>query len=74
MAAVDVGIQLALTLHRLYPADYPLARLQPLLRDAKTVEAIKAGKSLQAIRELWTADLEQFRLRRSRYLLYPQSK
>jgi uncharacterized protein YbbC (DUF1343 family) len=68
--AVDVGITLALTLQRLYPNEFALAKVQTLLQHQPTIEAIKAGKSLSEIKQLWATDLEEFKKRREKYLIY----
>ena len=67
---VDVGVFIALTLRRLYPADYALDKVQPLLRDAAVLEAIKAQRPLTAIKQGWAADLGRFQLRRAQFLIY----
>ena len=68
--AVDLGITIALTMRRLYPDDYALDKISPLLRHAPTLEAIKAGKSLEEIRQEWSAELKEFKKRREPFLLY----
>ena len=70
LQAVDVGIVVALTLRRLYPDDYTLEKIAPLLRHPPTLEAIQAGQSLARIKEIWAEDLRQFRKRREPFLLY----
>jgi len=70
LQAVDVGLSIALTVRRLYPQDYALDKVQVLLRDQALIEAIKAGESLASLKQRWTPDLEQFKQRRARYLLY----
>ena len=70
LQAVDVGLTIALTAQQLYPHDYALEKVQPLLRDKTLIEAIKAGESLASMKKRWAADLEQFKERRARYLLY----
>jgi uncharacterized protein YbbC (DUF1343 family)/CubicO group peptidase (beta-lactamase class C family) len=70
LQAVDVGLTIALAVQRLHPHDYALEKVQPLLRDKALLEAIKAGESLVAMKTRWAADLEQFKQRRARYLLY----
>ena len=70
LQAVDVGITIALTLQRLHPNDYALDKVQPLLRDKALIEAIKAHEPLASMKQSWAADLEQFKQRRARYLLY----
>jgi uncharacterized protein YbbC (DUF1343 family) len=68
---VDVGIQIALTLYRLYPDAFDPARMAHLLLDPATLAAIKADAPLAAIRAAWQADLEDFKRRRAPFLLYP---
>jgi len=70
LQAVEVGLTIALTVQRLYPHDYALEKVQPLLRDKALLEAIKAGESLTSMKKRWAPDLEQFKKRRARYLLY----
>ncbi len=70
LQAVDVGIVLAQTLHRLYSNEFALDKVQRLLQHQETIEAIRAGKSLAAIKQSWAADLEAFKKRRAEYLLY----
>jgi uncharacterized protein YbbC (DUF1343 family) len=67
---VDVGMVIALILCRLYPNDYALEKIGPLLRHPETFEAIKAGRSLLEIKRIWRADLQQFTKRREAFLIY----
>jgi uncharacterized protein YbbC (DUF1343 family) len=71
LAAVDVGIAIALTTQRLYPKQYALDKVQVLLRNTATMEAIRNGASLESIKAAWAADLERFQQRRQRFLMYP---
>src|SRR5205823_5809567 len=64
--AVDVGLALALTLQRLYPNDFALEKVEHLLQHPPTMEAIKSGKSLAEIKQLWATDLEEFKKRREK--------
>jgi uncharacterized protein YbbC (DUF1343 family)/CubicO group peptidase (beta-lactamase class C family) len=68
--AVELGITLALTLQGLYPGQFALDKVQTLLQHPPTIEAIRAGKSLEEIRRLWQTDLESFHRRRQSFLLY----
>ncbi|MCK6501539.1 MAG: DUF1343 domain-containing protein, partial [Nitrospira sp.] len=67
---VDVGILIAATLQRLYPGKFALDKVQPLLQHPPTLEALRAGKSLQEIKALWSSDLGAFHARRGPFLLY----
>jgi uncharacterized protein YbbC (DUF1343 family)/CubicO group peptidase (beta-lactamase class C family) len=67
---VATGIAIALVLHRLYPNDFALDKIAPLLRDPATLEAIRADKPLAEIVSMWREDETSFALRRARYFLY----
>jgi uncharacterized protein YbbC (DUF1343 family) len=69
--AVGIGIVLAQTLHRLYPRQFNLEKMNALLQDPATLDGIRSGKSLAEIRALWNAPLVAFRERRAKFLLYP---
>ena len=67
---VEVGLVIALVTQRLYPREFALEEVQRLLQQRQTLEAIKAGKTLEEIKRSWAADLEDFKKRRAKYLLY----
>ncbi len=67
---VTTGVAIALVLHRLYPSQFALDKLLPLLRDPATVEAIRADKPLSEIVAMWREDEAAFEARRAKYLLY----
>ena len=67
---VDLGITIGLTLRRLYTNDYAVDKPMNLLTSKPTIEAIKRGDSLIAIKQGWAADLESFKKRREPFLLY----
>jgi len=67
---VDVGLQIAETVYKLYPNDFPIDKMSHLLLHPPTLEALKAGRSLDEIHALWQKDLEEFQKVRSKYLLY----
>ena len=68
--AVDLGLTVALILQRLYPNDFALKKLNTLLQHEPTLEAIKAGKPLAEIKQVWSAELADFKKRRRPFLLY----
>ena len=53
LRSVDLGVTIASALARLYPKQFPVDELQPLLRHKPTLEAIRAGKPLAEIKQLW---------------------
>ena len=68
--AVSLGIDIARVLHKMYPKDFPLAKIGRLLCHPPTIESLGQGKTLLQIEALWKADLSNFNTRRSDYLLY----
>ena len=69
--AVDVGLELAVILQRLYPQQLNAAAMARLLGDDATLAAILAGKSSAEIKGPWSAGLVDFKARREAFLLYP---
>lgn len=67
---VDIGITIARKLQELYPNDFGLERFNRLLVHSPTVEAIRAGRPVEAIKNSWRAELNDFRTRREKFLLY----
>ena len=68
---VDVGIELALAVHRLHPDKFRVEDMGRLLGDDTTLAAIKAGEPLEKIKARWTAGLAEYEVRRKIALLYP---
>jgi len=67
---LDLGLVLARTLHRLYPKDFTLEKMNNLLGDTQTLEMIKAGKSNTEIKAAWKGPLDDFKKRRAAFLIY----
>jgi len=70
LQTVDVGIVVADRLQRAYGTNFALAKVQTLLQDQSTIDAIKSGRTLNAIKQAWAADLAEFKKRREPFLLY----
>ncbi|MDB6029012.1 MAG: pbpE 6, partial [Verrucomicrobiales bacterium] len=68
--SVDVGIELARILYQLYPKDFAIQKMHPLVLDAQTIADIKANKSLAEIKRAWAHDLLTYKMRREPFLLY----
>jgi uncharacterized protein YbbC (DUF1343 family) len=68
--AVDVGLELALALRRLYPAEFNVDAMARLLGDDATLDAIRRGEPLARIKAAWEPGLRDFAARRERALLY----
>jgi uncharacterized protein YbbC (DUF1343 family) len=69
-AVVDIGIELALAVHRLYPDKFKVEEMGRLLGDDETLNAIKAGETLAAIKARWAKAGAAFEERRRGALLY----
>lgn len=67
---VDIGITIAKVLNRFYPEQFNVDKMDVLMGNQATLEAIKADKSQEEIHKLWADDLEKFKERRKKYLLY----
>jgi uncharacterized protein YbbC (DUF1343 family)/CubicO group peptidase (beta-lactamase class C family) len=68
--SVDLGIVLARELHRLHPVDFGVERVGKLLLHPHTLEMIRDGASLEAIRKEWEPGLNGFLRRRAEFLIY----
>ncbi|HMC22732.1 MAG TPA: DUF1343 domain-containing protein, partial [Thermoanaerobaculia bacterium] len=62
---VAMGVTIATALRRLYPNDFAVDKLQRLLRDPRTLEAIRSGNPID-----WSEDEAEFSARRAKYVLY----
>ena len=69
-AVVDVGITIALVVHKLYPDDFKPEDMARCVGDDETCAAIKAGKSLAEIKALWATRLAEYETRRKKFLIY----
>jgi uncharacterized protein YbbC (DUF1343 family) len=68
---VRLGLEVAATLHRLYPDKYRLEKEENLLGSETTLIQILAGEDAAVIAKNWRADEKHWRQLRRRYLLYP---
>jgi hypothetical protein len=57
-------------LRRLHPQDWQTASFNRLLSDRRTFDAIVAGRAADEAETLYQAELNHFRERRERFLLY----
>lgn len=65
-----LGIQLMVSLHSLYPNDWQTKNLNRLLSSAKIRDAVLAGKTREQILPLWMTELDAFKTRRAKFLMY----
>lgn len=66
-----MGLEIAVTLHRLYPRNFTLEKIIELLGSRATIEQLEAGDPPTAIVVGWQDQLDRFRATRQKYLLYP---
>jgi len=68
--ATELGIELASALHKLYPNDFKMERIQELLVNQAVYDALVGGEDPHRIVEDWQPRLRQFLGARKKYLLY----
>ena len=68
--AMRVGLEIAVTLQKLYPKQFDFAKLLLLLGNAETVEQLQAGASAEKIVASWAPSLSAFEQLRRKYFLY----
>jgi len=66
----ELGIELAAALHKLYPADFKIEKMQDLLLNQATYDALLAGLDPRRIAEEWEERLHVFMAMREKYLVY----
>ena len=67
---VRTGLELAVALRRLYPADWKVEDYKRLLANADTLERVRRADEPESIERSWAAPLAEFRRARARALLY----
>ncbi len=65
-----LGVEIASALYRLYPRDFQLDKILPLVGSYQVLQAIKDGDDPNSIVLNWQGPLAEFHSRRSKYLLY----
>jgi uncharacterized protein YbbC (DUF1343 family) len=68
--SVSLGLELAATLSKLYPAHFDVAKMIFLVGNAETIARLTRGDPPAEIIAGWSKDLEAFRRIRAKYLLY----
>lgn len=65
-----MGLEIIAALNRLDPQNFQIGKTIELLGSESTVRRLEGGDDARAIIAGWSADLENFRARRQKYLLY----
>ena len=68
--SMRMGLEIADALHRLYPKDFQLEKVNELLGSDSTMDRLERGDAQAAIVAGWSNDLAKFRAMREKYLLY----
>ncbi len=66
----ELGIEIASALHRWYPQDFKLERINTLLANQHVLESLTKGIDPAKIAEDWRASLEEFEGKRKAALIY----
>jgi uncharacterized protein YbbC (DUF1343 family)/CubicO group peptidase (beta-lactamase class C family) len=66
----ELGVELASALHKLYPRDFKMERMNELLVNQAVYDALAAGQDPRRIAQDWREELEKFQTVRQKYLLY----
>lgn len=67
---VRTGLEIAHCLRHLYPEDWLAAKLERLLCSQETLSALLEGKPVDQLEGIYRSQLDEFRQRRSKFLLY----
>ncbi len=68
--SVFTGVEIAVALHQLFPAEWKIDGYSRLLANADALERLKRGDSVEGIAGSWATSLESFRRVRARVLIY----
>jgi len=66
----ELGVELASALHKLYPKDFKVERVNDILGNQAVFDAIVRGEDARRIAEDWRESLAAFQQLRGKYLLY----
>jgi uncharacterized protein YbbC (DUF1343 family) len=68
--APQLGIELASALHKLYPDEFHIEKMQTILANQAVYDAILQGEDPRRIADDWQDSLDKFQQLRKKYLLY----
>jgi uncharacterized protein YbbC (DUF1343 family) len=71
---IRTGIAIARALQELYPTSWKPDKLNGIIANRGITNAILSGRPLSDIESMWKADLDSFRNRRKKYLLYADAE
>ena len=68
--APELGMEIAAALHKLYPENFELKKLDRLMLNDASAKAISAGEDPRRVWMEWIDGMEAFKASRNKYLLY----
>jgi uncharacterized protein YbbC (DUF1343 family) len=68
--SMRMGIEIADTLHRMYPKQFQLEKIMFLLGSQTTLDRLERGDAAKDIVDGWAPDLDKFRTMRQKYVIY----
>jgi uncharacterized protein YbbC (DUF1343 family)/CubicO group peptidase (beta-lactamase class C family) len=68
--APELGIELAAALQKLYPANFKIGGVAPLLGNQAAFDGLMAGGDPRRIAQDWQEELQKFEVMRQKYLIY----
>ena len=68
--APELGIEIASALHSLHPEQFDMTKLDRLMLNDRTMQAISAGQDPRRVWMNWIDEIEAFKTIRAKYLLY----
>jgi uncharacterized protein YbbC (DUF1343 family)/CubicO group peptidase (beta-lactamase class C family) len=66
----ELGVELAAALHKFYPTEWKMERMQGLLVNQAAYDALAAGEDPRRIAQDWQDELQKFGKVREKYLIY----
>jgi uncharacterized protein YbbC (DUF1343 family) len=66
----ELGVELASALHKLYPNQFHLEKMNDLLLNQSVLDAIGEGEDPRRIAQDWQDGLDKFQQIRQKYLIY----
>jgi uncharacterized protein YbbC (DUF1343 family)/CubicO group peptidase (beta-lactamase class C family) len=67
---IALGLNLARILHRDYPEEFDVSKVNRLLINSKSIEQIRQGNAHSELEATWAPGLQQFLTRRAPHLIY----
>jgi len=68
--APELGIELAGALHKFYPQDFDMSKMNTLLVNQLALQGLQSGEDPRRIAEDWRDGLDRFMQVRAKYLIY----